>query len=121
MLAEELYKNHRILWKHSNYEYECNDRYHRQLVNTQKMLNQAMIQVNSFLCHHVATKTEDNCDEIGHATFSDATFSDATFSDATFSDATFSYKSSFISASNFHLFVELWRGNEILSCQRVCV
>ena len=40
-----------------------------------------MIQVNSFLCHHVATKTEGNCDEIGHATFSDATFSEATFSE----------------------------------------
>ena len=49
-----------------------------------------MIQVNGFLCHPVATKTEGNCDEIGHATFSDATFSDATFSDATFSDATVS-------------------------------
>ena len=35
-----------------------------------------------------ATKSEFNCDENGHATFSDATFSDATFSDATFSDAT---------------------------------
>ena len=38
-----------------------------------------MIQVYSFLCHNVATKTEGNSDEIGHATFSDATFSDATF------------------------------------------
>ena len=47
-----------------------------------------MIQVNGFLCHHVATKTEGNCGEITcrHATFSDATFSDATFSDATFSE-----------------------------------
>ena len=43
-----------------------------------------MIQVNGFLCHHVATKTESNCVEIGHATFLDATFSDATFSEATF-------------------------------------
>ena len=49
-----------------------------------------MVHVNSFLCHHVATKTEDNCNEIGHATFLDATFSEATFSEATFSDATFS-------------------------------
>ena len=35
-----------------------------------------MIHVNGFLCHHVATKTEGDCDEIGHATFSDATFSE---------------------------------------------
>ena len=34
-----------------------------------------MIQVNGFLCHNIAMKTEGNCDEIGHATFSDATFS----------------------------------------------
>ena len=50
----------------------------------------SMIQVNDFLCHHVATKTEGNCDRIGQMTFSDATFSEVTFSDATFSDATFS-------------------------------
>ena len=30
-----------------------------------------MIQINGFLCHHGATKTEGNCDEIGHATFSE--------------------------------------------------
>ena len=63
-----------------------------------------MIQVNDFLCHHVATKTEGNCDEIGHATFSEATSSDATFSELrrfrkrrfrncdVFGTATFSYK-----------------------------